>query len=72
MWLMTSASTIALAEVVQTLAEARNEGRLFQRLTLHLIDAGHLVRDRIATDAEKMARLKTVFVWAANRPRLRP
>ena len=53
-----AASANALAEVVQTLTDARNEGRLIQRLPLHLIDAEHLVRDRIAADAEEMAVLK--------------
>jgi hypothetical protein len=53
-----AASANALAEVVQTLTDARNEGRLIQRLPLHLIDAEHLVRDRIAADPEEMAVLK--------------
>ena len=53
-----AASTNALAEVAQTLTEARSEGRLIQRLPLHLIDADHLVRDRLSADAEEMAVLK--------------
>ena len=53
-----AASTNALAEVAQTLTDARVEGRLIQRLPLHLIDADHLVRDRIAASAEDMAVLK--------------
>ena len=53
-----AASTNALAEVAQTLTEARSEGRLIQRLPLHLIDADHLVRDRITADAEEMGVLK--------------
>ncbi len=53
-----AASTNALAEVAQTLTDARNEGRLIQRLPLHLIDAEHLVRDRIAADPEEMGVLK--------------
>ncbi|WP_341210903.1 ParB/RepB/Spo0J family partition protein [Sphingomonas paucimobilis] len=53
-----AASTNALAEVAQTLTDARAEGRLIQRLPLHLIDADHLVRDRIAASAEDMAVLK--------------
>ena len=53
-----AASSAALAEVAQTLTAARSEGRLIQRIPLHLIDADHLVRDRIAADAEDMAVLK--------------
>jgi ParB family chromosome partitioning protein len=53
-----AASTNALAEVAQTLTDARNEGRLIQRLPLHLIVAEHLVRDRIAADPEEMGVLK--------------
>lgn len=53
-----AATTNALAEVVQTLTDTRNEGHLIQRLPLHPIDAWHLVRDRIATDIEEVAVLK--------------
>lgn len=53
-----ASATAALTEVTQTLMEARSEGRLIQRLPLHLIDADHLVRDRIAADAEDMTVLK--------------
>ena len=53
-----AASTNALAEVAQTLTDARVEGRLIQRLPIHLIDADHLVRDRLTVDAEEMAVLK--------------
>ena len=53
-----AAATSALAEVAQTLTDARAEGRLIQRLPLHLIDADHLVRDRLSADAEEMAVLK--------------
>jgi ParB family chromosome partitioning protein len=53
-----AASTNAMAEVVQTLTEARNEGRLIQRLPLRIIEAEHLVRDRIAADPDEMAVLK--------------
>ncbi len=53
-----AASTNALAEVAQTLTDARAEGRLIQRLPLHLIDADHLVRDRLSADAEEMGVLK--------------
>ncbi len=53
-----AASANALSEVVQTLTDARSEGRLIQRLPLHLIDADHLVRDRLSADAEEMGVLK--------------
>ena len=53
-----AAATSALAEVAQTLTDARAEGRLIQRLPLHLIDADHLVRDRLSADAEEMGVLK--------------
>ncbi|SEN48074.1 Chromosome segregation protein Spo0J, contains ParB-like nuclease domain [Loktanella fryxellensis] len=53
-----AASSNALAEVTQTLTAARTEGRLIQRLPLHLIDENHLVRDRMATDPDEMAVLR--------------
>ncbi|MCF7702134.1 ParB/RepB/Spo0J family partition protein [Loktanella sp. M215] len=53
-----AASANALAEVAQTLTAARAEGRLIQRLPLHLIDADHLVRDRLVADPEEMGVLK--------------
>ncbi|MEH6656032.1 MAG: ParB N-terminal domain-containing protein [Loktanella salsilacus] len=53
-----AASANALEEVAQTLTAAREEGRLIQRLPLHLIDGEHLVRDRIAADPEEMGVLK--------------
>ncbi|SHF79605.1 ParB/RepB/Spo0J family partition protein [Loktanella atrilutea] len=53
-----AASANALAEVAQTLTAARAEGRLIQRLPLHLIDAEHLVRDRLVSDPEEMNVLK--------------
>jgi ParB/RepB/Spo0J family partition protein len=53
-----AASTNAMAEVIQTLTEARNEGRLIQRLSLNKIDVEHLVRDRIAADPDEMDVLK--------------
>jgi hypothetical protein len=65
-----AASTNAMAEVIQTLTEARNEGRLIQRLSLYKIDAEHLVRDRIAADPDEMDVLKKrAFASAANKPR---
>ena len=53
-----AANANALSEVVQTLTDARAEGRLIQRLPLHLIDADHLVRDRLSADAEEMGVLR--------------
>jgi ParB family chromosome partitioning protein len=64
-----AASSNALAEIVQTLTEARNEGHLIQRLPLHLIDAERLVRDRIAADPDEMAVLKTASASAISRLR---
>ena len=52
-----AAASAALSEVVQTLTEARNEGRLIQRLPLDAIDADYLVRDRMAVDADEMTTL---------------
>ncbi|RYH01044.1 hypothetical protein EU805_15715 [Salipiger sp. IMCC34102] len=53
-----ASASAALAEVAQTLTDARNEGRLIQRLPLHLIEADHLVRDRMAADADELQVLK--------------
>lgn len=52
-----ASATAALAEVSATLAAARAEGRLLQRLPLGAIDAGYLVRDRIGADEEEMQAL---------------
>ena len=52
-----AADHAAFAEVAQTLAAARDEGRLIQRLPLSEIETGHLVRDRVAFDADEMAAL---------------
>jgi len=49
-----AAATSALREVAGELAAARAEGRMVQRLPLGLIDAAHLVRDRILSDAAEM------------------
>lgn len=53
-----AAEQSAFAEVARTLTEAREEGRLIQRLPLDQIEIGHLVRDRVAFDAEDMAALR--------------
>ena len=53
-----AAEHAAFAELARTLTEAREEGRLIQRLALSEIETGHLVRDRIAFDAEDMASLR--------------
>ena len=53
-----TAAEAALAEVADALSSARAEGRLIVRLPLDAIEAGHLVRDRIAFDPEEMAALK--------------
>jgi ParB family chromosome partitioning protein len=52
-----TAEHAAFAEVTRTLTEAREEGRLIQRLPLARIETGHLVRDRMAFDEAEMAAL---------------
>jgi ParB/RepB/Spo0J family partition protein len=52
-----SAATAALEEVSAELSAARLEGRLVAKLPLHLIDEGHLMRDRIMVDAGDMDTL---------------
>lgn len=52
-----ASAAAALAEVAGTLAAARAEGRLVQRLPLTAVEADHLVRDRLATDEEELALL---------------
>jgi ParB family chromosome partitioning protein len=54
-----TAEHAAFAEVARTLTEAREEGRLIQRLPLDGIETGHLVRDRMAFDEAEMAALVT-------------
>lgn len=51
------ATVAALQDLTQSLTAARSEGRLIQRLPLSEIDAGYLVRDRIALDPEELASL---------------
>ncbi len=53
-----AARDAGFAEVARTLTEAREEGRLIQKLPLDAIETGHLVRDRIAFDAAEMASLR--------------
>jgi hypothetical protein len=52
-----TAEHAAFAEVTRTLTEAREEGRLIQRLPLAEIETGHLVRDRMVFDEAEMAAL---------------
>ena len=52
-----AASRAAFEEVASTLAEARAEGRMIQRIPLDEIDTAYLVRDRIVADDEEMAAL---------------
>ncbi len=52
-----AAAAAALGEVTEALATARAEGRMIELLPLEAIDESHLVRDRIAQDAEEMAAL---------------
>ena len=47
----------ALAEVTEELTTARNEGRFVARLPLEVIEGTHLVRDRIAIDADDQQSL---------------
>jgi ParB family transcriptional regulator, chromosome partitioning protein len=52
-----AAERAAFAEIARTLTEAREEGRLIQRLPLEEIETGHLVRDRMVFDESEMAAL---------------
>lgn len=52
-----AAALSALREVSETLTEAREEGRLVQKLPLDAIEAEYLTRDRLALDAEEMQAL---------------
>ncbi len=53
-----TAEHAAFAEVARTLTEAREEGRLIQRLPLSDIETAHLVRDRMVFDPIEMATLE--------------
>ena len=52
-----SAEAATLRELADTVAAARAEGRLLQLLPLDQVDAGYLVRDRVAVDAEEQTAL---------------
>ncbi|MEH7830452.1 ParB/RepB/Spo0J family partition protein [Gemmobacter denitrificans] len=52
-----AAATAAMEEMAATLRQAREQGRMVLALPLPQIEAGHLVRDRIATDPDEMAAL---------------
>ncbi len=47
----------ALDEIAAEMEAARSDGRLIQDLPLAAIEAGHLLRDRIAADDDEMAAL---------------
>lgn len=53
-----AATQSALQEVAHELTQAREQGRLIQKLPITAIEVGHLVRDRVGFDAEEMATLK--------------
>ncbi|MEJ6396199.1 ParB N-terminal domain-containing protein [Gymnodinialimonas sp. 2305UL16-5] len=53
-----AAEQSAFAEVARTLTEAREDGRLIQRVPLEAVETGHLVRDRMAFDDDDMAALR--------------
>ena len=52
-----AAATAAMEEMAATLHAAREGGRLVLSLPLDQVEAGYLVRDRIASDPEEMATL---------------
>ena len=52
-----AAATAAMEEMAATLHAAREGGRLVLSLPLDQVEAGYLVRDRIASDPEEMAAL---------------
>ena len=52
-----AAATAAMEEMAETLRRARDGGRMVLSLPLMQIEAGHLVRDRIASDPDEMAAL---------------
>ncbi|ARE42545.1 Plasmid replication protein RepB (plasmid) [Rhodovulum sp. P5] len=52
-----AATRAALEEVSRELTSARAEGRFVMRLPLEAVEAGHLVRDRIAMDEDDLTTL---------------
>ena len=54
-----ASSTAALNEMAESLARARDEGRMVVALPLDEIVMDHLVRDRLVVDAAEMQALKT-------------
>lgn len=52
-----AAATAAMEEMAETLRAARDGGRMVLALPLSQVEAGHLVRDRIAADPDEMAAL---------------
>ncbi|MEX3313502.1 ParB N-terminal domain-containing protein [Sulfitobacter sp. PS-8MA] len=53
-----AATTAALETVAGEMQSAREEGRLVQKIPLDAVDAGHMIRDRIAIDEEEMTTLE--------------
>lgn len=53
-----AAATAALEEMADTLRQAREGGRMVLSLPLDVIEADHLVRDRIVAGADEMAALQ--------------
>lgn len=54
-----AADQAALTQVTRALTEAREEGRLIQKLPLESIETGHLLRDRVGFEEEEMTSLVT-------------
>lgn len=52
-----AAASAALTELAETLAAARAEGRMVQRLALDAVDPSHLARDRLGVDEAELAAL---------------
>jgi len=52
-----AATVSALRELTDMVTEARTKGLLLQELPLEAVDAGHLVRDRVAVDPVEQAAL---------------
>ena len=52
-----AADAAASADQIDRIAKARNAGRMILELSLEVIDAGYLVRDRLVVDPEEMHSL---------------